>query len=224
MKSISRRAVVQSLAFFPALSAAALQEPSQIEQVRAVWNGVYSKPDSGITNYPNRFLAEVVQDRKPGRALDVGMGQERNSLFLARLGWDVTGIDISDKGIALAKKEAARLALKIDCRVSDFSMFEAGKNRWDLIVGMYVGRLILIEASKISDGLSSGGLLAVEHYHRDINRGSVAGGKLGYPVNALLEAFAPSLRIVRYEEVVDFPDWGDQGKKVPLVRMLARKG
>jgi hypothetical protein len=39
-----------------------------------------------------------------------------------------------------------------------------------------------------------------------------------------MEAFVPALRIVRYEEVVDFPDWGDQGEKVPLLRMLARKG
>jgi SAM-dependent methyltransferase len=221
---MSRRAAVQSLAFFPAVAAAALHEPSPVEQIRDVWNGVYSKEDSSITNFPNRFLAEVVQGRKPGRALDVGMGQGRNSLFLALLGWDVTGIDVSDKGIDLANKEAARLGLKINCVMSDFSGFDAGKDHWDLIVGMYVGRLLILQAPKISDGLSSKGLFAVEHYHRDINRGSVAGGRLGYPVNALMEAFVPALRIVRYEEVVDFPDWGDQGEKVPLLRMLARKG
>ena len=112
-----------------------------------MWNGVYSDEDSRITNYPNRFLAEIVQGRKPGRALDVGMGQGRNSLFLARLGWDVTGVDVSDRGIDLAKKEAARLGLKINCVVSDFSAFEVGKDRWDLIVAMYMGRLILSQAS-----------------------------------------------------------------------------
>jgi 2-polyprenyl-3-methyl-5-hydroxy-6-metoxy-1,4-benzoquinol methylase len=39
-----------------------------------------------------------VEARKPGRALDIGMGQGRNSVFLALKGWDVTGFDISDEG------------------------------------------------------------------------------------------------------------------------------
>jgi len=30
-------------------------------------------------------------DRKPGTALDVGMGQERNTIYFAQQGWDVTG-------------------------------------------------------------------------------------------------------------------------------------
>lgn len=220
---ISRRALLQSLAFFSAATGAAFQEPSPAESDRAVWNGVYADENSGITNYPNRFLAEAVRDRKPGRALDIGMGQGRNSLFLARLGWEVTGVDVSDKAIDLAKKEAARLNLKINCVVSDFTVFEIGKNRWELVVGMYMGRLILSYAQQVSEGLVSGGLLAVEHYRRDVSRNSLAGGRLGYPVNALLEAFAPALRIVRYEEVLDFPDWGDQGQRVPLVRMLASR-
>jgi SAM-dependent methyltransferase len=221
---ISRRALVQSLAFISAATGGAFQESDPPENDRAVWNGVYTDEDSRIANYPNRFLAEVVRDHKPGRALDIGMGQGRNSLFLARLGWDVTGVDVSDKAIDLAKKEAARLDLKINCVVSDFSGFEIGKNRWELIVGMYMGRLILSYADRVSEGLVSGGLLAVEHYRRDASRSSLAGGRLGYPVNALLEAFASALRIVRYEEVLDFPDWGDQGERVPLVRMLASKG
>lgn len=224
MKQMSRRAAVQSLAFLPAVAAGALHGASPDEQIRDVWNGVYSKEDSGIPTFPNRFLAEMVQGRKPGRALDVGMGQGRNSLFLARLGWDVTGIDVSDKGIDLAEKEADRLGMKMNYVVSDISAFDVGKERWDLIVGVYVGREILFQASHLTTGLNSGGMLVVEHYRRDVGRVSLSGCRLGYPVNALLETFVPSLRIVRYEEVLDFPDWGDQGVRAPLVRMLASKG
>jgi SAM-dependent methyltransferase len=221
---ISRRAAMQSLALFPAVSAVALQGLSATDQIGDVWNGVYSHQDSGVPSFPNRFLAEMVQGRKPGRALDVGMGQGRNSLFLARLGWDVTGVDVSDQGIDLAKKEAARLGLTMNYVLSDVSAFDLGRDRWDLIVGVYVGREILFQASHLTDGLASGGLLVVEHYRRDVGRTSVSGGRLGYPINALLETFVPSLRIVRYEEVLDFPDWGDPGERAPLVRMLASKG
>ena len=222
-EKMNRRRAVQSLALLPAL-AAATHGPSPSGDDRAVWDRVYTDEISSIATYPNRFLAEVVQGRKPGRALDLGMGQGRNSLFLARLGWDVTGIDISGKGIDLALKEAARLGLKIKCVVSNISAFDVGRDRWDLIVGTYMGRLILFAAPQLTKGLGPEGLLVIEHYRRDVNRVSLSGGSLGYPVNALLETFVPALRIVRYEEVLDFPDWGDQGERAPLVRMLARKG
>jgi 2-polyprenyl-3-methyl-5-hydroxy-6-metoxy-1,4-benzoquinol methylase len=35
------------------------------------------------------------------------MGQGRNALYLASLGWRVTGIDISDEGIRQAREAAA---------------------------------------------------------------------------------------------------------------------
>lgn len=224
LNSLRRRALLQSFALLPAAVVAASQKSSFPDDDRAVWNRVYTDDTARLAPYPNRFLAEVVQGRKPGRALDVGMGQGRNSLFLARLGWDVTGVDISDKGIDLAQKEAARLGLKINCVLADIAAFDVGRAKWDLIVGVYMGRLILFQAAALTQGLGSGGLMVVEHYRRDVGRVSLSGGQLGYPVNALLETFVPSLRIVGYEEVLDFPDWGDQAQKAPLVRMLARKG
>lgn len=221
---LSRRALLQSLALIPAAAAAAPQKSTAPEDEREVWNRVYTEEIENLPPYPNRFLAQTIEGRKPGRALDVGMGQGRNSLFLARLGWEVTGVDISNKGIELAEKEAARLGLKLHCVLADIAAFDVGKAKWDLIVGVYMGRLILFQAGRLTKGLASGGLLVVEHFRRDVDRISLSGGRLGYPVNALLETFVPALRIVRYEEVLDFPDWGDQGERAPLVRMLARSG
>ena len=221
LRKLHRRALLQSLALLPAAAVGAPQKPLPPDDDRAAWNRVYTHDTTSLAPYPNRFLAEVVQGRKPGRALDVGMGQGRNSLFLARLGWNVTGVDISDKAIDLAHKEATRLGLKINCMLADIAAFDVGKARWDLIVGVYMGRLILFQAAALTQGLASGGMLVVEHYRRDVGRVSLSGGRLGYPVNVLLETFVASLRIVRYEEVLDFPDWGE---RAPLVRMLFRKG
>ncbi len=128
------------------------------------------------------------------------------------------------KGIEIAKKVAARRNLKFNGVASDFAVFEVGKQRWDLIVGAYMGELITSQAARLVEGLRPNGLLVVENFHRDINVNAITGGKLGYPVNALLETFVPKLRIVRYEEALDFPDWTNRGEKVPLVRLLARKG
>ena len=69
-----------------------------------VWNDLYSKRE-GKEHQFNKFLAESVKGRKPGKALDIGMGQGRNSLFLAALGWQVTGFDISEVGVKQALAE-----------------------------------------------------------------------------------------------------------------------
>ena len=221
---ISRRTLVKSLLLVPSAAAAALQQSQSPEKARQTWNQVYSEDDSRVTNYPNRFLAETVQGRAPGKALDIGMGQGRNSLFLARLGWNVTGVDISDKGVELARQEAQKSRLNVNCVLADFKSFDLGIAQWDLILGIYMGGLILSGAKRIADGLRPGGVLVVENFHQDINRTALTGGMLGYPANVLLETFVPLLRIVRYEEIMDFPDWSNHGEKVPLIRMCASKG
>ena len=42
----------------------------------------------------------------PGRALDLGCGTSTNVIYLARHGWDATGVDFSAKAIRLATQKA----------------------------------------------------------------------------------------------------------------------
>jgi len=43
---------------------------------------------------------ETIKKRRPGKALDVGMGQGRNSIFLAQQGWNVIKILSDSPNIA----------------------------------------------------------------------------------------------------------------------------
>ena len=81
---------------------------------RAMFNNIYRTDNPVFSTQPNALLVEFIEQRKPGRALDIGIGQGRNSVFLALKGWDVTGFDASDEGIATAQRNATRAGAKIN--------------------------------------------------------------------------------------------------------------
>jgi 2-polyprenyl-3-methyl-5-hydroxy-6-metoxy-1,4-benzoquinol methylase len=187
-----------------------------------VWNELYSKRE-GKEHQFSKFLAESVKGVKPGKALDIGMGQGRNSLFLAALGWEVTGFDIAAVGVKQAQAEAAKRGLKINASVGDVDKFDYGKARYDLIVGLYMHEYLTRNAAKVSAALKPGGLLVVEGIHRDVNRDNLQGEKYGHFTNELTKAFS-SLRIRQYQDLLAVADWErSAGKPVPVVRLLAVK-
>ena len=187
-----------------------------------VWNDLYSKRE-GKDHQFNKFLAESVKGRTPGKALDIGMGQGRNSLFLAALGWEVTGFDLSEVAVRQAREAAEKRGLKIDARVGDVDKFDYGKERYDLIVGMYMHEYLNRNAKKVMAALKPGGLLVVEGIQRDINKANLTGEKYGYFPNELPKIFG-ALRVRYYEDTVAQSDWDRSGgKPVPVVRLLASK-
>ena len=158
----------------------------------------------------SQFLARMVQGRKPGRALDVAMGQGRNSLFLASAGWEVAGYDISEGGMAEAKQAATSAGLKIKTFRANHDEFDYGVEQWDLIVETFAFTNLSDAAyrKRVIDSLKPGGLLVIEGF----------GG--GGAKNVMLEGFM-GLRILSYEDSEDIADWGMQ--KARLLRLAAQK-
>jgi SAM-dependent methyltransferase len=63
--------------------------------------------DRGV---PNSELVELVEgpsSSPPGRALDIGCGTGTETIYLAEHGWDVTGVDMVPKALAIARRKAA---------------------------------------------------------------------------------------------------------------------
>lgn len=81
--------------------------------------------DTGIT--PPEVRAIVEGERvKPGRALDLGCGTGTNVIYLAQHGFDVTGVDISSRAIAAARRkiEQAGLAARAHVYAGDVTRLE----------------------------------------------------------------------------------------------------
>jgi SAM-dependent methyltransferase len=171
------------------------------------YNVIYSDGvEQAILNHaPNAFLVEFTKMQKPGRALDVGMGQGRNAIYLAQQGWEVTGFDLSDAGVKLAREQAAKLQVKVSAIVADAEAYDYGEAQWDLIVFCYVPLGDL--AGRVERGLKPGGIVLVENFHRDTAKVRLLYG--GFRDNELLQAFQ-GFRILHYEDVLTRQDWGIQ--------------
>ena len=134
-----------------------------------------------------------------------------------------SGFDISEVGVKQAQAEAAKRGLKIDARVGDVDKFDYGKDRWDLVVGMYMHEYLTRNAAKIIASLKPGGVLVVEGIHRDIEQDSLRGERYGHRSNELPKVFG-RLRVRYYEDTIAKADWDRSGgKPVPVVRMIAVK-
>jgi SAM-dependent methyltransferase len=183
------------------------------------WDQVYATERHLFTTAPNALLVDVAGAMTPGRALDIGMGQGRNSVWLAEHGWDVTGLDVSGEGIRQAAMYQGRLRVE-HVAAEDFAI---GDEQWDLIAGIYVHGVMLRESARVIAGLRPGGRLVIEGFHRDVMKlgiDGLTGGLLGYKTNALLRKYL-ELRIELYEERIAMADW--RRIEAPVVRMVARK-
>ena len=195
---------------------AGAQESHQAD--RKSYDDIYSK--GGVfSTAPNAFMVRAVTGRPPGRALDVGMGQGRNALWLAEHGWAVTGFDISPVGIEQARAQATRRGLRLDASVTAVEDFELGRNQWDLIVFAYFFPRSALP--KIWEALKPGGLVVAEGFHQDTARVRPLTG--GFHDNELAQIFS-NYRILIYEDAEDRQDWGlPFGDTNRLVRILAQK-
>jgi ubiquinone/menaquinone biosynthesis C-methylase UbiE len=207
------------LAAFLLWAIAVLAQTPSPQSQRERWNKVFSSTDADFNRQPNAFLLKVVKTMTPGTALEIGMGQGRNTIAVGRLGWDVTGIDISDEGIRRALDEAKKQKVNIRAVVADADQFDFGHNRYDLIYATFEHQIVTRNASRIIPALKPGGTVVIEGFQEDFSK--EIGRPLGHRVNELPRAF-DQLRIVFYEDTIGPADWNG-GRPAPIVRFVARK-
>ncbi|MFC1953328.1 methyltransferase domain-containing protein [Chloroflexota bacterium] len=101
------------------------------------WEESYKRPGKLNTfggGKPSQAVVEVVSRMKPGlKALDLGCGEGRNALYLARSGFITSAVDISESGIQKLNSIANELNLSVDATVCDMRGYKFDKE-FDLIV------------------------------------------------------------------------------------------
>ncbi|MVN77225.1 methyltransferase domain-containing protein [Hymenobacter sp. HMF4947] len=196
------------------------------ERTRQRWN--YLLTDSVartrvFNTAPNALLVETVRGLPPGTVLDADMGEGRNALYLAQLGWQVTGVDVAEKALAFAQRRAQSMGVKLTTEVHDMATYDWGTNKWDLIVLSYAGGRDY--APRVAQALKPGGLVVLEAFHMDATtRLQVVDGdyRVFFRTNELPKLYGGAgLKIVRYEEPLAPADFTKETLR--LVRLVAQK-
>lgn len=165
------------------------------------WDGKYAKDAYIFGKEPIPFLKEHVGLLPKGRALDIAMGQGRNGVYLATQGFQVTGLDISGKGLAMARRLAEERHVSIDTQVVDLESAQLDKQAYDVVLCIYYLQRELFPRMK--DALKSGGMVLVETYTMDHAKYNPKFPQdyLLQP-NELLDLFK-DFKIIRYQAVDD---------------------
>jgi 2-polyprenyl-3-methyl-5-hydroxy-6-metoxy-1,4-benzoquinol methylase len=166
------------------------------EGSRILWNKLYTAKDTPIfLPRPSALLMRTIDGMAPGKALDFGMGQGRNAVFLATQQWNVTGFDPSDEAVRIAQENAAKQGVSIKAVVASDDQFDFGTNQWNLIVMTFVRTPTRADADKFWQALKAGGLFVYEDGADDNH--------------SVLDAFH-QFRIRFFEDVNDKGDWNPE--------------
>ena len=181
------------LILIPSLISAAPKDQSR-------WDHKYATEKFLFGTQPIRFLAKNVHLLPKGRALDLAMGEGRNGVYLATQGFDVVGLDISQKGLNKAHLLAKHNNVEIETRVVDLENHQLEKNAYDVVLCTYYLQRNLFD--QIKNALKPGGMALIETYNIDYLRYANFSRKYLLEPNELLEIFK-DFKIIRYQAYDD---------------------
>jgi len=118
----------------------------------------YTKGTSGECDF---IESEIRSDRRL-RILDIGCGTGRHSIELAKRGYHVTGIDLSEAQLKRAKEKAAEQNVEVDFRQQDARSLSF-VNEFDLAIMLCEGGFSLMETDEMNFAIMKGAAKALKN-------------------------------------------------------------
>jgi SAM-dependent methyltransferase len=154
---------------------------------------------------PDGLLVELVTPLAAGRALDVGSGPGRNSLWLAGRGWSVTAVDVSAVALTQANDRAAAEGVSIRTAREDVSAWVPPASSYDLVVlaNLHFPQRDFAELlHRLAGSLQPGGhLFVIGHDLVNLGRHGPSDPELLLTTERLAAALPPELVVERLEQV-----------------------
>ena len=164
------------------------------------WNNKYETEIYLFGEKPIPFLADNVHLLPKGKVLDIAMGEGRNGVYLATQGFEVLGLDISEKGLEKAHNLAKKNKVTIETKVVDLESFTLEPNSYDVILCTYYMQKDLFK--QFQSALKPGGMIVVETYNVDYLKYAQFSREWALDTNEMLDIFK-GLRVIRYQDYDD---------------------
>jgi tellurite methyltransferase len=167
---------------------------------RERWNARYVSHVHKDVYEPHPFLRGHLGLLPRGRVLELAMGEGHNAIFLARQGFTVTGIDISDVAVERSVRLSQAAGITIDAQCMDLRTMTLPADAYDVVVCFYFLQRDLFP--QIVSTLRIGGMVIYETYTSEQ-------AQYGHPTNPayllqpneLLETFR-ALRMRVYRDLI----------------------
>jgi tellurite methyltransferase len=191
---------------------------------RERWNQKYGEaPGAGTSMAPDPFLVRTFSGYilplfpQGGSALDLAGGAGRHSIWLAKQGWEVTLIDISETGVEQARQNAGPLASHIHFVVDDLTHFKTAQTQFDtgfqvVMAFFYLERRIF---SEMVTAVRPGGLLLCKTY--TLAQAKLAGGPKN-PAHLLKPG-----ELLRLADGLNVLDYREETAEKATAELVARK-
>jgi len=163
------------------------------------WNAPYVSSEYVFGREPSAFLVrEAHRLPRAGRILCVADGEGRNGVWLARQGFDVHALDISEVGLAKAQLLAAEAEVPVHFELADVLNWPWPVAAYDAVVAIFIQFAAPADRTKLfssmKHALRPGGLLLLHGYR---------------PEQVALGTGGPPLVENMYDELLLRRDFGD---------------
>jgi SAM-dependent methyltransferase len=194
---------------------------------REGWDTRYATAELVWSAQPNQFVVEEFTGLTAGRALDLGCGEGRNTVWFATQGWRATGVDFAQVGIDKGRKVAKTAGVQVDWIVADLRDHEPPTGAFDAVLVAYLhlpAADLAAVLGRAAAALAPGGRLVVIGHDATNLRDGIGGPQdpaVLYTPDQIT-AGLPGLRIARAERarrVVTTPD-GDRSAIDTVVRAV----
>lgn len=141
-------------------------DPAPTDDPRTFWESHYERQRERFRGNPNALALQHLEDLEPGSALELGSGQGADAIWLARRGWSVLAVDLSETVLRLADERGreAGVADRVEWRAHDLSA-SVPEGSFDLVLSSYTQSPVALPRIEVlrqaAERVAPGGALLV---------------------------------------------------------------
>ncbi|MBZ9731561.1 class I SAM-dependent methyltransferase [Salegentibacter sp. JZCK2] len=198
------------------------------------WNERYAETDYAYGKAPNEYFKEKIDEMQPGKILLPAEGEGRNAVYAATQEWEVSAIDISEKGKEKALKLANAEDVQIDYKLGELPELGYKEEQFDVIALIFAHFAREDKENYLEEFknlLKPGGLFIFEAFSKEQIDIQKENPKSGGPKDAEMlfskEEVQTSFKGYKFEQFEDKVTELSEGKyhqgQAAVIRFVAKK-